>query len=546
MTRSLAVILLLGLVSGIAAPAARAQDAAQGPVIERIEILNNQFLQRETLLYYVSSKPGDPYDERKLRDDFQRLWDTGFLDDLRIEAVDGPRGKIVSFVVTERRRIQIVDYRGTKDLTTSTIEDELKKRDAQVKIDTFYDPTKARKVESIIKEMLAAKGRPFGTVKHEAKNVGASGQQLSFVIDEGPKAKVKEIVFDGNDVFSDDTLRGKMKKVKQPGLFNLSWLGGKTTYTEEKWLGGQDDPRGERGRIEDYYLNHGYVTARVGQPRISYTDKPGGNKKKPVKYMKLEIPITEGAQYKMGSLKFEGLTVLKEPFVRSLFKMNEGDVYNDSRFKKAYEKLRDVYGSLGYFQWTGGTERKPDPEKKVVDVTVKMEEDKQYFLGKLNFTGNDSTRDKVIRREIYMNEGDVFNTEALKMSIKRINQLGYFKPMEGAPDIAAEPARARTRSTSPSRSRSRTATSSPSAAASPATRARSSTPPSRPRTSSASGETFQIYVQSGHAHQELPARDDRALLPRPPDHGGHRPLQAQAHVLHATPTWRATRRSRRA
>ena len=94
------------------------------------------------------------------------------------------------------------------------------------------------------------------------------------------------------------------------------------------------------------------MTARVGQPRITYTDKPGGNKKKPVKYAKLEIPITEGAQYKMGSLKFEGLTVLKEPYVRALFKMQEGDIYNDSRFKKAYERLRDVYGSLGYFQWT--------------------------------------------------------------------------------------------------------------------------------------------------------------------------------------------------
>ena len=244
------------------------------PVIERIEILNNQFLQRETLQFYISTKPGEPYDERKLREDFRRLWDTGFLDDLRIEAVDGPSGKIVSFVVTERRRIQIVDYRGSKELTTSTIEDELKKRDAQVKIDTFYDPAKARKVESIIKEMLAAKGRPFATVRHEAKNVGASGQQLSFVIDEGPKAKVKEIVFDGNEVFTDATLRGRMKKIKQPGFFNLSWLGGKTTYTEDKWLGGQEDPRGDRGRIEDFYLNHGYVTARVGQPRITYTDKP--------------------------------------------------------------------------------------------------------------------------------------------------------------------------------------------------------------------------------------------------------------------------------
>ena len=412
------------------------EPPAEGPVIESIEILNNQYLQKETLLFYISTKPGDPYDVRKLREDFKRLWDTGFLDDLQIEAVDGPGGKVVRFKVTERKRIQIVDFRGSKDLTTSTIEDALKKADAQIKIDTFYDPAKARKVETIIKEMLAEKGRPFGTVKHEAKNIGGSGQQLSFVIDDGPKAKVHEIVFDGNQVFPDKTLAGKMKKIKEPGFTNLSWLGGKTTYTEDKWLGGEEDPRGDRGRLEDFYLDHGYVTARVGQPKISYTDgKCGWFKKKPVKLMRLEIPVTEGEQYRMGELKFEGLTVLKEDFVRGYFKMVPGDVYNDSKFKKAYEKLRDVYGSLGYFQWTGGTQRKPDPERKVVDITVKMEEDKQYFLGRITFTGNDQTRDKVIRREIYMNEGDVFNTEALKMSIKRVNQLGYFKPMEGAPDI---------------------------------------------------------------------------------------------------------------
>jgi outer membrane protein insertion porin family len=435
MRRAGAVALGAWLGLGLSAPPARAQAAAE--VVESIEVLNNQYLQRETLLYYIATKPGDAYNEAKLREDFRRLWDTGFLDDLQIEVVNGTRGgKVVRFKVSERKRIQIVDYRGSKDLTTSTIEDALKEADAQVKIDTFYDPAKARKVEAIVKEMLAQKGRPFGTVKHEAKNIGGSGQQLSFVIDDGPKAKVDAIVFDGNSVFSDGKLRGRMKKIKEPGFFNLSWLGGKTTYTEDKWLGGEEDPRGDRGRLEDHYLDHGYVTARVGQPRISYTDgKSGFFKKKPIKLMKLEIPVSEGEQYRMGELKFEGLTVLKEEFVRTYFKMKPGDVYNDSRFKKAYEKLRDVYGSLGYFQWTGGTQRKPDPEKKVVDITVRMEEDKQYFVGRINFTGNDSTRDKVIRREIYMNEGEVFNTEALKMSIKRINQLGYFKQMEGAPDI---------------------------------------------------------------------------------------------------------------
>ena len=431
--RHLAVLALA--LSPFSARAAAAADATTAPTIERVEIQGNQFLQRETLLFYIQARPGDLYDERRLREDFRRLWDTGFLDDLQIDATDGPKGKIVTFRVSERKRIQIVDYRGSKDLTTTNIEDELKKREAQIKLDTFYDPAKARKVEAIIKEMLAAKGRPFATVKHEAKTIGGSGQQLSFVITDGPKAKIKKISFSGNSVYSDAKLRAKLKNLKEPGLFNLSWLGGKTTYTEQKWLGGDEkDPHGDRGRIEDFYLDNGYVTSRIGQPRITYIDdKPG--KKKPTKYMTIEIPVTEGDQYRVGEVKFEGLTVLKEDFVRGFFKMHPNDVYNDSRFKKAYEKLRDVYGTLGYFQWTGGTMRKPDPEKKVVDITVKMEEDKQYFLGRINFTGNDSTRDKVIRREIYMNEGDVFNTEALKMSIKRVNQLGYFKQMEGAPDI---------------------------------------------------------------------------------------------------------------
>ena len=429
---------LLGAWLFLALPAANAgAQQGEGPAapIERIDVQGNQFLQRETLLFYVQAKAGDPYDERRLREDFKRLWDTGFLEDLQIDVTDGPKGKIVTFRVSERKRIQIVDYRGSKDLTTTNIEDELKKREAQIKLDTFYDPAKARRVEAIIKEMLSVKGRPFATVKHEAKTIGGSGQQLSFVITDGPKAKIKKISFSGNSVYSDAKLRAKLKNLKEPGFFNLSWLGGKTTYTEQKWLGGEEkDPHGDRGRIEDFYLNNGYVTSRIGQPRITYIDdKPG--KKKPTKYMKIEIPVTEGDQYRVGEVKFEGLTVLKEDFVRGFFKMHPNDVYNDSRFKKAYEKLRDVYGTLGYFQWTGGTMRKPDPEKKVVDITVKMEEDKQYFLGRINFTGNDSTRDKVIRREIYMNEGDVFNTEALKMSIKRVNQLGYFKQMEGAPDI---------------------------------------------------------------------------------------------------------------
>jgi outer membrane protein insertion porin family len=433
-----ALALAASFVPGTSFPAEE-ETPVETIVVEKVEVRGNQYVQAETLLYYVSTRSGDRYDEARLKADFRRLWDTGFLDDLTLEVVDGRAGKVAIFAVSERKRVQIVDYRGSKELTSSAIEDELKKRDAQIRIDTFYDLARARKVEAIVREMLNAKGRPFATVRHEAKPIGGAAEQLSFTIDDGPKAKVKEIVFDGNEVFSDGKLAGRMKKIKAAGFWNLSWLGGKSKYTESRWLGEPPDV-GDQKRLEDFYLNHGYVTARIGAPRVSYADgKAGLFRRKPVKWITLTVPVTEGAQYRVGEVKFEGLTVLKEELVRPLFKTKMGDVYDESKLKKGFDKLRDAYGSIGYFQWTGGPRRTPDPARKVVDVTLAMDEDKRYYVGQITITGNDSTRDKVVRREIYLNEGDVFNTEALKTTIRRINQLGYFKPLEGAPDLQPSP-----------------------------------------------------------------------------------------------------------
>jgi len=435
--RRLPAFALAALGAAVLTPSsARGQEPAAAeaaPLVERVDVLRNQYLQTETLLYYVSTKPGDRYDENRLREDFRRMWDTGFLDDLLLDVRDGASGKIVSFVVRERRRIQIVDYRGSKALTTTNIEDKLKEKDALIRIDTFYDPGKAKRVEEVILQELKDKGLIFATVKHETRSVGAAGLQLSFSVDDGPKTKVKEIVFTGNEVYSDGKLRGAMKKIKPSGFFNLTWVTGKNKYSEEKW---SEDQEG----LRDFYLNHGHVSASVGQPTLTYTDgKSGFLRKKPVKWLKLDIPVTEGDRYTVGSIQFEGLTVFKEEAIRDLFKLETGDVYNDSKLKKGYDKLRDIYGSTGYFQMTGYTKRKPDADKKTVDLTLTMEEDKRYYVGKIRFTGNDTTRDKVIRREIYMNEGEVFNTEALKLTLRRINQLGYFKPMEAPPQILPAP-----------------------------------------------------------------------------------------------------------
>ena len=428
---ALAPGVLLALTAGVsAAVAAQDAPAARPVIVERVDVRGNQYLPKDTILYYVSTKPGSVYNEDIIRADFRRLWDAGFLENMSVEESDTPSGnKALLFTVSERKRVQIVDFRGSKALTKTSIEDKLKEKEATLKLDTFYDPSKARRAEDVIREMLREKGRLFGTVKHEAKVIGGSGEQVTFTIDDGPKTKIKSITFENNTVFSDGRLRGKMKKLKQGGFWNLSWLSGKTTYNEEKW--GEDQEL-----LRDHYLNAGYVTASIGEPKITYVDgKSGLFKKKPVKWMMLDIPVSEGDPYRVGTVTFEGMKLFKPELVLPIFKVQEGEIYSEKKLKKGFEKLRDAYGAQGYFQYTGFTKRTPNRDKKTVDLALEINEDKQYFVGKINFVGNESTRDKVIRREVYLTEGDVFNTELLKLSIRRINQLGYFKPIEKAPEL---------------------------------------------------------------------------------------------------------------
>ncbi len=432
-----ATALGVGLILSLSSPkpllaqeAPPAQPPERRVIVERVDVRGNQYLPKDTILYYVSTKPGSVYDEEVIKADFRRLWDAGFLENMSVEENDTASGnKVLIFTVSERKRVQIVDFRGSKALTKTSIEDKLKEKEATLKLDTFYDPSKARRAEDVIREMLKEKGRLFGTVKHEAKTIGGSGEQVTFTIDDGPRTKIKAITFENNNVFSDGRLRGEMKKLKQSGFWNLSWMSGKATYNEEKW--GEDQEL-----LREHYLNAGYVTASIGDPRISYVDgKSGLFKKTPVKWMLIDIPVNEGDVYHVGKVNFEGMKLFKPEAVLPIFKLGDGEIYSEKKIKKGFEKLRDAYGAQGYFQYTGFTKRTPDREKKVVDLTLEIQEDKQYFVGKISFTGNDSTRDKVIRREVYLTEGDVFNTELLKLSIRRINQLGYFKPIEKAPEL---------------------------------------------------------------------------------------------------------------
>ncbi len=437
--------------------------AGSGPVVYLIapcfEAQENQALvDLQTYLYYIQTKRSQPsqgiwipYDEsaeNSIREDFKRLWATNFLDNLSISVDDytfsnGVVGKLLTYQMEERQRVKIVDYTGSKKLETSKIDEKLKEANAQIRLDTFIDPALIRKIEGVIRDMMKEKGFQSAEVTHEIKPVegGPKLVHVTFTMSEGPKVKIRRLEFTGNTAISDGKLRRKMKENRAHWFF--SFITGRGTYQETKF---EEDAE----RVSDYYRDNGYIRAQVGDPELRVL---GDSDDKKTRWIELRIPVNEGNRYLVKSFDVAGNKVVKSDALKPLFKLEQGKYYNQKLVRKGFQKAQEIYGAGGYMEFTGYPDYKfsdepspteadvpkalaaVDPSKASgppsVDVTLQIQEGKQYFVNRIIFTGNTTTRDNVIRRELRLYENGVFNTEALKFSIKRLNQLGYFKALEG-------------------------------------------------------------------------------------------------------------------
>jgi outer membrane protein insertion porin family len=452
----------------VGAPLAQ-PPAGSGPVVYLIapcwETQGNQtVIEPATYLYYIQLKasqpsqgvwiPFDDTTEKTMLDDFHRLWNTNFLDNLSIEVDDykfanGVIGKMVTYNMEERQRLKIgPDFTGTKQIDTTKVDEKLKELNLQMRLDSFLDAGLIKKVGTVVQDMMKEKGFQNAEVTPEIKELpgGPKLVHLTYNIDEGPKIKIQSVEFVGNTAISDSTLRKRMKENKERPFY-IRMFTGRSTYQEGKY-----DEDAER--VVEYYRDQGYITVRVGQPELKVVSDSSDKK---TRYVTLRIPVTEGNRYKVGDLSFEGNEVVKSDALRPMFKLASGEYYSEKAVRKGLEKAREVYGAGGYFEFTGYPDYKfrdqPNPAEPetpaalkaetpgprtgppIVDVVMRMQEGKQYFVNRITFTGNTTTRDNVIRREVRLVEDGVFNTEALKYSIKRLNQLGYFKPLEGTKDV---------------------------------------------------------------------------------------------------------------
>jgi outer membrane protein insertion porin family len=451
----------------IAAPV-NLPPVGSGPVVYQLALCfpkqdGKSVIEGSTYRYYIQttvSRPSAnvwvPYDDgvnKTLLEDFKRLWGTNFLDDLSIDAIDytfsnGVVGKIIVYNMEERQRVKIVDYEGNKHVESSKIDEKLKEDNATIRLDSFIDQAAVQKVRSVIKTMLAEKGYEFASVTPAVVPIqgGTKTVHLTFQVDEGPKVRIKQVTFVGNKAVSSGKLRKQMKSNKQEWLF--SFVTSRGTFQRDKYEEDAD-------RVVGYYRDLGYIAARIGEPELKYIQDSAD---KATRWVQLRIPVNEGERYRVSAFTFDGAKVIKPEFLRTLFKLKSGDWYSDKVVRKGLDKAREVYGTVGYWEFTGFPDLTPEgqenPEAPSTDaqtpqpaakppaprtgppkvaVAMRLTEGKQYFVNRITLQGNTTTRDNVVRREMRLVEGGVFNTEALKYSVKRINQLGYFKNIEGDP-----------------------------------------------------------------------------------------------------------------
>ena len=406
-----------------------------GQTIESFEFRGAKRVPQDTLKALILSKPGDIYNEETLRRDFMILWNTGRFDDIRLETEPGRNGLIVRFVVTERRVIRSIEYPGAKSVTVSEILDRFKERKVGLSVESQYDPNKVQRAAVVLKEFLAERGRQYATVEPQIEQIPPSSLKVSFVVNEGPKVKVGHIEITGNTAKDDRWVIRNMKNLKGIGVPHSILFESIFPATFDRAKLEED-----KERIRQAYQDAGYFTAKTLEDTVDIQHRGGHGWRLPLFKMSqpgitadITIPVEEGKLYHLRNMNFTGVKLFRTPEVlmKPLFGMTTGDIFSTDKLRKGIENMRKLYGKFGYIDFVPEPDFHPAEDgSDQIDLTLTADEGKQFFIRRIDFSGNTTTRDKVIRREILLDEGDMFNTELWDYSILRLNQLGYFEMLK--------------------------------------------------------------------------------------------------------------------
>ena len=386
------------------------------------------------MLSRLFSRQNDIYDPLVVERDFNSLWNTGYFEDVQIERVDTPKCVQLVIYVREKPTIREINYTGLNAVTQSDVLDRFKKAKVPLSVESQYDATKIARAVVVLKDLLAEHGHQFSTVTPEIKKIPPASVAITFKIKEGPTVKVGKIEFQGNNNLNSRTLRGAMRNLKPIGIPHSIILENLFARTFDASKLDEDTER-----VRQAYRDRGYFKAQTSEPTTHVRDAGGLNPftLRPSKGKRIDIlmPVEEGERYKLGGITFTGNKAAPNTkALRAQFAEKDGEWFNATLFSKGLDQLRKSYGSLGYINMVANPVPRIDEAKKLIFLDIDIDEGKQFYVSRIEFTGNTITRDKVIRRELLLEEGQVYNSQRWDLSILRLNQLNYFETLKAEQD----------------------------------------------------------------------------------------------------------------
>jgi outer membrane protein insertion porin family len=430
--RLLVVLLLPSLLSGGFSARAQAPQpplAPKAPVngrtVEAIEFKGLKTLTEETLRYYLGVQPGQPLDEDALNRNVKQLWDRNLVDNVEVESVPTAAGVKLVITVAERPLLKSIDYDGLKRISKTDLQDKMTTQRIHVREGEPISLGELQRVKTLIEQLYAEKGYRFANAQYSVTDVGPNEKKIIFTVDEGNRVRISDIKFEGNTVFNDLRLRWSMKKTKESNL--ISKISKKDIYDPAKL---QED----LDKVRDLYKSVGYKNIVIGDPKVDVRAlNPTAPKiKDQNRRMFITIPIEEGERWKFGEVTLEGNQIYPSKALMRAFDHKTGGWLRSKVIDDGVKEISDLYRNTGYIF------ARIDPELverpgRVANLVIHIKEGDQFQVGRIEFSGNERTQDKVLRRELRLYEGGLMNVAAIRNSVLKVNQLGYFKLNEEDP-----------------------------------------------------------------------------------------------------------------
>jgi outer membrane protein insertion porin family len=374
--------------------------------IEAMSVQGNKRIEEDAILAVIESQRGTIYDPSMLDKDLKSVYRMGYFEDVQIDVEEGPRGKIVTFKVVEKPSIGEIGFEGNEDIDEEDLKEAL-----GIKEYSIVNMKEIKDSIGRLRDYYHEKRYYHVEITQRIEELPNNEVALVYEIEEGEKAYVRKIAFVGNQSFTEEELKDVME-TSEKGLFSFVTHSG---YLDRKEL------ESDTFKLTSFYHNHGYIKAKIGEPEISYKEREG---------ITITINIDEGPQYAVRDVSIAG-DLIREPeeFMKKL-KILDEKVYNREVIRADALRLSAVYADEGYAFVDVFPKIKEDDEKRTVDITYQISKGEKVKFERIVITGNDLTRDKVIRRELQVIEGGYFSGRKIQRSTQNLYRLGFFENVE--------------------------------------------------------------------------------------------------------------------